>query len=112
MLNLGTQDREASQGAEGAQPTLPGLSALTLVRCQACKEGLKESGGGGRTSHIDGEGVDILEDGAKGWPEAGGKEDAGARFYARRVERAGGLCLETGVWLAMSTLWMGPNSDA
>lgn len=49
--------------------------------------------------------MDILKDGAKGWPEAGGKEDAGARFYARRVERAGGLCLERGVWLAMSRLF-------
>ena len=27
------------------------------------------------TVHIDGEGVDILKDGTKGWPEAGGEED-------------------------------------
>lgn len=51
---------------------------------------------------MDGEGVDILKDGTKGWLEAGGEEDEGTRFYARRVERAGGLCLERGVWLAMS----------
>lgn len=27
------------------------------------------------TVHIDGKGVDILKDGTKGWPEAGGEED-------------------------------------
>lgn len=45
---------------------------------------------------MEGEGVGILKDGTKGWPEAGGEEDEGTRLYARRVERAGGLLSREG----------------
>lgn len=46
--------------------------------------------------------MDVLDGGRKGWPEAGGEEDDPARLYARHVQRTGSLCLDRGLWLAMS----------